>query len=129
MMRRIRSGGSSDPYYDIVEDYDLIVASFSAQYGIRMYTKEFKEMKWVEFRALLAGLGADTPLGQIISIRSEEDKDVLKQFTDRQREIRNRWRNRKAKEVSKENLESVLDDLKNTFIRMAGGLPDKAGEV
>lgn len=93
-----------------------------------MYTKEFKEMKWVEFRALLAGLGADTPLGQIISIRSEEDKDVLEHFTDRQRQIRNRWRNRKAKEVSKENLESALDDFKNIFIRMAGGLPNE-GEV
>lgn len=128
MMRRIRSGGSSDPYYDIVEDYDLIVASFSAQYGIRMYTKEFKEMKWVEFRALLAGLGADTPLGQIVSIRSEEDKDVLKQFTDRQKQIRNQWRNRKAKEVSEGELETVLEKLKQTFIDMAGGLPNE-GEV
>lgn len=93
-----------------------------------MYTKEFKEMKWVEFRALLAGLGADTPLGQIISIRSEEDKDVLKQFTDRQKQIRNQWRNRKAKEVSEGELETVLEKLKQTFIDMAGGLPNE-GEV
>ena len=124
-MRRNRRRESDDPYYDIVEDYDLIVASFSAQYGIRMYTKEFKEMKWVEFRALLAGLGADTPLGKIISIRSEEDKDVLETFSDYQRRIRNEWRARKAKEVTEEQLESMLEELKAAFIQRAGGMPDE----
>lgn len=123
--RRIQRRESDDPYYDIVEDYDLIVASFSAQYGIRMYTKEFKEMKWVEFRALLAGLGADTPLGKIIAIRSEEDADVLKNFTDHQKRIRNKWRARKAKEVTEEKLESMLEELKSAFIQMAGGMPDE----
>lgn len=123
-MRRNRRRESDDPYYDIVEDYDLIVASFSAQYGIRMYTKEFKEMKWVEFRALLAGLGADTPLGKIIAIRSEEDKDVLENFSDYQRRIRNEWRARKAKEVTEEQLESMLEELKAAFIQRAGGMPD-----
>lgn len=124
-MRRNRRRESDDPYYDIVEDYDLIVASFSAQYGIRMYTKEFKEMKWVEFRALLAGLGADTPLGKIIAIRSEEDKDVLETFSDYQRRIRNEWRARKAKEVTEEQLESMLEELKAAFIQRAGGMPDE----
>lgn len=124
-MRRNRRRESDDPYYDIVEDYDLIVASFSAQYGIRMYTKEFKEMKWVEFRALLAGLGADTPLGKIIAIRSEEDKDVLETFSDYQRRIRNEWRVRKAKEVTEEQLESMLEELKAAFIQRAGGMPDE----
>lgn len=124
-MRRNRRRESDDPYYDIVEDYDLIVASFSAQYGIRMYTKEFKEMKWVEFRALLAGLGADTPLGKIIAIRSEEDKDVLETFSDYQRRIRNEWRARKAKEVTEEQLESILEELKAAFIQRAGGMPDE----
>lgn len=123
--RRIQRRESDDPYYDIVEDYDLIVASFSAQYGIRMYTKEFKEMKWVEFRALLAGLGADTPLGKIIAIRSEEDADVLKTFTDHQKRTRNEWRARKAKEVTEEKLESMLEELKSAFIQMAGGMPDE----
>lgn len=121
-MRRNRRRESDDPYYDIVEDYDLIVASFSAQYGIRMYTKEFKEMKWVEFRALLAGLGADTPLGKIIAIRSEED---MENFSDYQRRIRNEWRARKAKEVTEEQLESILEELKAAFIQRAGGMPDE----
>lgn len=89
-----------------------------------MYTKEFKEMKWVEFRALLAGLGADTPLGKIIAIRSEEDKDVLENFSDYQRRIRNEWRARKAKEVTEEQLESMLEELKAAFIQRAGGMPD-----
>ena len=81
----------------------------------------------MEFRALLEGLGPDTPLGRIVSIRSEQDKDVLKNFTPEQRRIRNEWRKRKAEEISEEDLDKVLESFKNLFIRAAGVMPGKAG--
>lgn len=115
---------SSDPYYDIVEDYDLIASSMMSQYGIRMYDESFKEMSWMEFRALIEGLGPDTPLGRIVSIRAEEDKDVLKHFSKEQKRIRNDWLRRKAKAKSKEELADVVESLKQAFIHMAGGLPN-----
>lgn len=78
-------------------------------------------MKWDEFSDLLSGLGPETPLGRIVSIRSEEDEDVLKHFTNEQKKIRNKWRAKRTKKVSKQELESVLESLKSAFVSMAGG--------
>lgn len=51
-------------------------------------------MSWDEFSTLLAGLNGETPLGYVVSIRSETDKDRLKQFSPAERKIRNEWRAR-----------------------------------
>lgn len=114
---------SSDPYYDLIEDFDLIVSSFQTQYGIRL-SRELKGMKWDEFSDLLAGLGPETPLGRIVSIRSEDDKDILKHFSKDQHRIRNEWRSKQAKKVSEEALNDALEMFKNAFISMAGGVKD-----
>ena len=71
------------------EDWDLIAASFAKQYGIRLRATD--DMSYSEFCSLLSGLMPDTPLGNIVSIRSEKDPKVLKNFTKEQREIRNKW--------------------------------------
>lgn len=57
-------------------------------------------MSWGEFASLLAGLSPETPLGRIVSIRAEDDKDMLKNFTPEQRRIRNEWRSREAKRLT-----------------------------
>lgn len=106
---------SSDPYYDIVQDFDLIVASFQSQYGIRL-SKELKGMKWNEFKALLVGISPETPLGRVVSIRAEEDKEVLKHFTKDQRRIRSEWRNRKAAQMTKEKVKDAIEQMKQAFI-------------
>lgn len=107
-------------WFDLYEDWDLIESSFATQYGIRLRAED--EMSWGEFIALLGGLMAKTPLGQIISIRSENDKEVLKNFTPSQREIRNKWRNRYVKKIismdKKEAERQVLEFqkmMKNAF--------------
>lgn len=76
-------------YYDLIHDYELIEASFAQQYGIRLRQEE--SMSWDEFSTLLAGLNGDTPLGRIVSIRAEKDKERLKQFTPAERKIRSEW--------------------------------------
>lgn len=78
-------------------------------------------MKWDEFRDLLVGISPDTPLGRIVSIRAEEDKDILKHFTKEQRRIRDEWRNKAAKNRSKKETEAVLEGLKQALISMAVG--------
>lgn len=78
-------------------------------------------MKWSEFRSYLVGISPDTPLGRIVSIRSETDEDILKNFTKEQRRIRSEWMNKAAKEKSKEDTEAFLEDMKMAFIRMSGG--------
>ena len=97
----------------------MIVASFRSQYGIRLAT-DLPSMKWREFAAYMSGLDGKTPLGRIISIRSETDGDVLKQFTPEQRKIRRDWQLRKAKQIPKKDMDAVLDMFKNAFLSMAG---------
>lgn len=84
-------------------------------------SRELKGMKWSEFSALLIGLGPDTPLGRIVSIRAEDDEEMLKHFTKDQHRIRNEWRSKRAKMVSKEEMDAVLEGFKRAFISMAGG--------
>ncbi|SHF15571.1 Bacteriophage Gp15 protein [Tissierella praeacuta DSM 18095] len=79
------------------EDWGLIEASFTAQYGIRLRNE--KDMSWSEFSTLLSGIMPETPLGKVVSIRSENDKDVLKNFTKEQHKLRNEWRNRNIKRI------------------------------
>lgn len=77
-------------------------------------------MKWDEFRDLLIGIGPETPLGRIVSIRSEDDPTQLKHFTKEQRRIRSAWQNRKAKARKPEDTAAFLENLKQAFINMAG---------
>lgn len=77
-------------------------------------------MKWDEFRDLLVGISPDTALGRIVAIRSEEDKDMLKHFSKDQKRIRQEWRSRKAKTVTPQQMEQVLEGFKRAFISMAG---------
>lgn len=86
----------------------MIVSSFQTQYGIRIYSDVFKTMKWDEFKALVSGLSADTPLGRLVSIRAENDKDILKHFTKEQKRIRNEWRSRSAQQMDKQTFEQAM---------------------
>ena len=113
--------GSSDPYYDLFEDWDLIVSSFLSQYGLRIRTKEFETVSWDEFKALLAGLSPETALGRIVAIRSENDENILKHFSPEQKRIRNEWRASSAKKITAENFAEQMADLERMMAAMAGG--------
>lgn len=84
-------------------------------------SRDLQTMKWDEFRDLLSGIGPETPLGRVVSIRAEEDEDVLKHFTKEQHRIRNKWRSRRAAEITPDQMEKVLEDIKQAFISLAGG--------
>lgn len=96
--------------YDLFEDYDLIEASFAEQYGIRL--RHEKGMPYSEFSTLLAGIRGETPLGRIIRIRLEDDKDVLKNFTPEMRKIRRDWQSRIAKKMVEEDPQGVRQQLR-----------------
>ena len=78
-------------------------------------------MKWDEFRTLLVGIAPETPLGRIVAIRAEENKEVLKHFTRDQRRIRSEWRRRRAQQVSVDERDKILEALKQAFTAMTGG--------
>lgn len=97
----------------------MIEASFAMQYNIRL--REEDTMTWDEFITLLKGIMSKTPLGQIVSIRSEEDKEMLKHFTKEQHKIRNDWRNRTnpvitmTDEEKKEKIEEIQEIFAKAF--------------
>ena len=97
------------------------MSSFLSQYGVRLMHKEFKDMQWDEFRALLAGISSETALGRVVAIRAENDKNILKNFTPEQHRIRNSWKRRQAQSRTDEDMKNVLDGFKEAFIAMAGG--------
>ena len=87
-----------------MDDYDLIEASFLSQYGIRLKTAE---LDFDEFLNLTSCLMPDTPLGRIVAIRSETDTEIISNFTDAQREIRNSWVNRDMANNEQKYVESM----------------------
>ena len=71
---------SSDPYYDLIDDFDLIISSFQSQYGIRLSRELPEGMKWEEFRDLLVGIAPDTALGRIVSVSRRRPERVSGEF-------------------------------------------------
>ena len=112
-------GQPSDCYYDFYDDFPLIEASITTQYGIRL-RKEYNDISWAEVKNLIKGLGPETPLGNIVSIRAEKDKNILKNFTPEQHRIRNEWKKKVAnkKLEDKESLDKSMDFLQNAIEKM-----------
>lgn len=107
---RKREKASVNNWYDIYEDWDLIVSSFAMQYKVR--EEEIARMEWREFLTLLSGIMPETPLGMVVQIRSEENRDMLKHFSPSQKQIRDTWRSRHSPilEMSEsDKKESVLN--------------------
>lgn len=82
----------------------MIEASFLSQYGIRLKTTE---LQFDEFLNLTSCLMPDTPLGQIVAIRSETDAEIISNFTDGQKQIRNDWLNREMSNNEQKYRESM----------------------
>lgn len=78
-------------------------------------------MPWDEFCSYLSGIMPDTPLGNIVQIRAEENKDILKNFSPEQKRIRMEWRNRMAKNMDKKDAEDAIKMFENMFRQLAGG--------
>lgn len=75
-------------------------------------------MTWTEFYSLLTGLGPDTPLARTVQIRLENDKNILKNFTSSQHNIRNKWRSRNVKHYTEADMQRVLAEFQQAFATM-----------
>lgn len=82
-------------YYDLFNDWDLIDASITQQYGIRLRYEP--DMQWGEFCTLLTGLNGDTPLGHVVDVRSTTDKERIKNMSVSDKRIRAEWQSRQVK--------------------------------
>lgn len=100
------------------EDWDLIISSFLSQYGLRIRTKEFESVSWDEFKSLLAGIAPETPLGRIVAIRSETDRDTIKRFTKDQKRIYDEWRSRKAEAMTPQTYDDQMKYLEQMMAQL-----------
>lgn len=78
-------------------------------------------MPWDEFCSYLAGIMPDTPLGNMVQIRSEDDKKVIKNFTPAQKRIRSEWRNRIAKNMDQKVADDAIKGFQEMFKKLAEG--------
>lgn len=110
---------SSENWYDLEEDWELIASSLKTQYGYSI-RKEIDNMDWAELCSDISGLMGETPLGNIVQIRSEDDKERLKNFTQEQKNIRWKYRMKMAENVDQEEFKRTIADLQKAFKEMAG---------
>ena len=75
-------------------------------------------MSWREFSYLINGLSGETPLGQVVAIRAEDDPERLKEFTKEQKKIRNDYRRRKAKVMPAEKADKAIEQMRQAFVSM-----------
>lgn len=114
-----KNQSNSEAWYDFEEDWELIASSLKTQYGYSI-RKEIENMSWAELSSDISGLMGDTPLGNIVQIRSEDDRERLKNFTQDQKNIRWKYRMKMAQNVNQEEFKKVITDLQKAFKEMAG---------
>lgn len=80
------------------------------------------DMDWKEFTVLLSGIMPETPLGKIVAIRCEENKDILKNLSPEENRIRNDWRSRHSlrEEMTEAEMEKAVSSLQETIARAFG---------
>lgn len=110
----------TEKWYDFNFDRDLIIQSIAKQYGV--LPEEQEELPFKDWSLLIGGLMEDTPLGQTVLIRKENDKNRLKNFGPYETRIRNEWRNFRAKQKREEikNPEIFASVFEKMFAKMFG---------
>ncbi len=87
-------------WYDPDHDAVLIEQSIAKQYGVIPSLQG--DLKYSDWAKMVSGLMEDTPLGRIVQIRSETDKDTLKRFTPDQKKIRSDWQRFRAAQIAQD---------------------------
>lgn len=99
----------------------MIESSFATQYPQITIPPDSEEEDITvdRFLILLSGLMPDTPLGNIIRIRSETDKDAIKHMSPGQRRIRDEWlakkRHEKYANMTDEEKLKLVEEVKMAF--------------
>ena len=115
----IKKTHNDEPYYDLIDDWDLIASSFLSEYGIRL-SKDLHGMHWSEFRALLSGLSAESALRRIVEIRAETDRDRMKHWTKSMKAENIRWKMKRAHRKTQDDTNAFLNEIKTALISRAG---------
>ena len=86
-----------------------------------MNSDEFRAMPWGEFCDLMTGIGDDTPLGRVVRIRTETDREAIRNMTPGQRRMRADWQRQRAEARTKDERATFLRQMQEAFARAFGG--------
>lgn len=114
-----KNQSNNETWYDLEDDWELVASSLKTQYKYSI-RKEINNISWAELCSDISGLMGETPLGNIVQIRSEDDKERLKNFTQEQKNIRWEYRNKMAQKMDKEEFKKVITEFQKMFKEMAG---------
>lgn len=114
-----RRDGSGTQWYNPDYDRVLIEQSIAKQYGIIPSEQEY--LHYSDWAKLVSGLMDDTPLGRVISIRSETDRDVIRHMTPDQRRMRQEWLAYRSAHRSTEERQADIQALQAMIAGMFGG--------
>lgn len=99
----------------------MIISSFAKQYGIRLLREDISVQ---EYRKLLVGVMGDTPLGYVVSIRSEKDRKKINEMTNNEKKIRAEWQHFKMKQskgVAAPKITMTLEQFQRAMKSLARG--------
>lgn len=76
-------------------------------------------MDWKEFTTLMNGIMPNTPLGNVVRIRSETNQEIIKKFSENEKRIYDSWR-KKQLDINYKNMskEEVMKDISKMFKKM-----------
>lgn len=103
---------SSNPlsYFDIDEDWNIIIADFAKHYNTRLYETNNDDMEYAEFLSLVYGLlSIDSILGNIVRVRSTPSTEYS-ELSKGEKEIWLEWR-QKHPECVQHTKKLTLKDL------------------
>lgn len=105
--------------YDWEFDSELIEQSITAQYGILPYAQGC--IRYKDWAMLVAGLSTQTPLGQTVAVRMEQDKEIIRRFSPQQKKVRAEWQNfLAARAFGSDDAKKNLQNLQMAFKQMYG---------
>ncbi len=79
------------------------------------------DITYAEWESFMVGLLPDSPLGKVISIRSEKDTQRIREFTKDERRIYDEWQSFRTKQISEEEEQKMMRNLERMIASMFGG--------
>lgn len=105
-------------------DRVLIEQSIATQYGV--LPSDQGELHYSDWAKLVGGLMHETPLGQMVALRSERDREAIKRFTPSQKRLRSEWAAYKSTRAAKQDAATSREQM-NQLERMFAAMFAKGG--
>lgn len=107
---------NSELWYDPELDKELISQSIAKQYHI--LPSEQENLHYSDWYRLVGGLMEDTPLGRIVLIRKETNKDIIKEYGSYEKKVRADWNSFRASKVTQQQREDTAAYFEKLFTSM-----------